>query len=266
VFKTLNAKDLQEPWTRWFLYGDTGTGKTTAAATFPRPLFLVPVNEKSVTVLAGYNVPFLLIKDWSSPFDETNGVGGMNPVLQRIETEYRRDPNAFPYDTIVAEGLTHLAELIKDELTQGSKVSMDVQKYDKITSYFRNIHARLSNLETHLVFCALAQLDEKTERGDAYLSKKVREVIPSSCDVYAYLTATDRGTDKNGNQLPKEHKMYTQSRGQWKARSRCKRLPALIQNFNFNDIKHLLSNVIDGAPVVVDTPTQVDGEPVAVGV
>jgi AAA domain len=255
MFKTLNTKTMDEPWTRWFLYGDTGTGKTTAASTFPRPLFLVPVSEKSVTVLAGRNVPYLLVRDWSSPFDQAHGIGGMNQILQTIEMEFKRDPNAFPYDTIVAEALTHLAELFKDELTQGSKISMDVQKYDKLTSYFRGVHARLSQLDTHVVYCALAQVDEKTEKGDAYLSKKIKEIIPSSCEVYGYLTATDKGKDKNGNPNPKEHKMYTTPHGQWKARTRFKRLPPVIKNFNFNDIKHLLVNIVD------DEPAEVTPEP-----
>lgn len=248
MFKTLSTKDLDEPWTRWFLYGDTGTGKTTAAASFPRPLFLVPVNEKSVTVLSGRKFPYVLIKDWSAPFEESKGVGGMNAVLQRIEMEYKRDPNAFPYDTIVAEALTHLAELFKDELTQGSKVSMDVQKYDKLTSYFRGMHARLSQLDTHVVYCALAQVDEKTSRGDAYLSKKIKEIIPSSCEVYAYLTAADKGKDKNGIPLPKDYKMYTTPHGEWKARTRYRNLPPVMHNFKFDDIKHLLVNTVEEEP------------------
>lgn len=242
MFKTLNTKDLQEPFTRWFLYGDTGTGKTTAAATFPKPLFLCPIVENSVTTLSGRNVPYLLVKDWSSPFNESTGVGGMNAILQRIENDYNKDKFAFPFLTIVTDGLTHLAELFKDELTEGAKVSMDVQKYDKLTTRFRNIHARLSNLEMHVVYCSLAQVDDNTKSGDAYLSKKVKEIIPSSCEVYAYMTAVDKGKDKNGNPRPKEHKMYTTPHGQWKARTRYKRLPSIIHNFNFNDIKHLLGN------------------------
>lgn len=246
MFKTLNAKDMKSPWTRWFIYGDTGTGKTSAASTFPRPLFLIPEIENSIATLSGLNFPYIIIKDWSSPFNESLGTSGMNAILQRIEMEYNKDPNAFPYDTIIPDGVTHLAELICDELTQGSKVSMDQQKYGKLTAYFRNMHARLSRLQLHTVYCALAHTDE-AQKGSAYLSKKASMILPASCEVYAYMRATggDGKKDGQGREIPKRCFMHTQPYSTYIARTRYKRLPAVIEDFRFDAVKGLLINSVE---------------------
>ncbi len=243
MLPTLNTKNLEEPYTRWFIYGDTRSGKTSAAATFPRPLILVPQNENSVTTLAGRKFDYLIVKDRSSPFNEKVGMGGMDAILKRIETEYHKDPNAFPYDTIVCDALTHYAELVQDEMTQGAKVAMDVQKYNLVTAHFRNIHARLTNMQVNVVYCALSKIDEKSDKGDAYLSKKVAEILPSSCEVYAHMTVKDQGRDKDGKDLPRIYTMHTRTHGVWKAGTRFHRLPPTIQNFDYNKIKHLLTNL-----------------------
>lgn len=243
MIPTLNTQNLEEPYTRWFIYGDTRSGKTSAAATFPRPLFLIPQNENSVTTLAGRNINYLIVKDRSSPFNPKTASGGMDAILKMIETDYNKDPNAFPYDTIVADALTHYAELVQDEMTQGAKVAMDVHKYNLLTAHFRSIHARLTNMQVNVVYCALSKVDEKTDKGDAYLSKKIAEILPSSCEVYAHMTVKDQGKDKDGKERPRIYTMHTRTHGVWKAGTRFRRLPAEIQNFDYDKIKHLLSNL-----------------------
>lgn len=236
MLTTLNTNTLgQEPWVRWFLYGDTGSGKTSAAATFPRPLFLVPKSENSVTTLGGRNFPFFQIVDRSSPLK--GGIGGLEKILSAIETDYEKDPGNFPFDTIVFDAMTHYAELVLDELTEGNKVPMDRQKYERLAAHFRNIHARLSEMQIHVVYCALAKWDEKTDKGSAYLSGKSGDIIPSACEVYAHMTVKDQG---KGN--PQLFTMHTQTHQGWKARTRLNRLPAEITNFHFDKVRSLLSN------------------------
>ena len=68
-------------WVRWFMYGATGSGKTTAAATFPAPLFIVPKNEMSVVTLAGRNVPYIEVTDRAS----------MGAAIAYIKTQYAKN-------------------------------------------------------------------------------------------------------------------------------------------------------------------------------
>lgn len=241
LFETLNTETLQSPWTRWFIYGDTGSGKTTAAATFPRPIFLVPQSENSVTTLAGQKFPYIQIVDKSSPY--AKGVGGMVAALTALEALYAHSLDNFPYDTIVVESMTHYMELVQDELTEGNRTPMDPNKYGKLAAHVRNIHARLSNMQVHVVYTALGKWDEKSEKGSPYLSGKTGDLLPSACEVYAHMTVKDRG--KGNTPL---YTMHTHTHGGWKARTRINRLPAEIQNFNFKNIAHLIQTE---APQVV---------------
>src|ERR1051325_4596977 len=130
---TLSAKNalaLTLPWTHWFFYGDTGSGKTRAASTFPRPIFLVPQNEGSIVTLQGLDIPYYEITDMGSPL--VNGTGGMNRALDEIEALYAEGPDAFPFDSIVVESLSHYSDLVQEELTGGATRPMDQFKWGQL--------------------------------------------------------------------------------------------------------------------------------------
>lgn len=232
----LNTKDLDVPWTRWFIYGATGSGKTTLASKFPRPLFLVPKTENSVTTLAGLNFPYITIKDRSSPF--ADGVGGLDASLAAIEKWYNKDPNNFPFETIIVESITHYMELVIDELTQGTKVQMDQGKYGILAGHMRNIHTRLSQMQCHIVYIALDKVDEKSGKGEPYLPGKTGDLLPSACEVFAHLVRKN-----NGKNNPDTFELHTKEHAIWQARSRLQRLPPCIVNFDWSQVQHLLTNI-----------------------
>ena len=105
ILSAKNATALIQPWTHWFFYGESGSGKTVNASSFPRPLFLVPQNEGSIATLRGRDIPYYEITDMGSPLQ--NGVGGMNRALDEVEALYNEAPDQFPFDTTVIENLSH---------------------------------------------------------------------------------------------------------------------------------------------------------------
>ena len=155
-----NAKNIVAPWTHWFLYGDSRSGKTRSCATFPRPVFLVPYNEQSITTLRGMDVAYYEVTGMKG--DVTNGSGGLENILLELENEYYRDPNEFPYETVVLESISHYSDLVADELTRGGKVFMDQAKWGQFLSHFRNIQARLRNMEVHAVLPRSPRLTKPT--------------------------------------------------------------------------------------------------------
>lgn len=230
--KTKNAVDLTSPWTHWFLYGPTGCGKTTAAATFPRPLFIVPQNEGSIATLRGRDFPYFEVVDMSSALRD--GTGGMVRVLDAIEKLYHKDPNDFPFDTIVIESLSHYADLCIEELTDGSAKQMDQYRWGRLTSHMRNLQKRLRQLDVHAVFTAL----ETTDVGDngvvvgkPLIQGQAAIKLPSACDVIGFMTAS------SGEKV--KHTMHLRQYKSYAARSRFP-LPAKIDNFNFEKVEHLL--------------------------
>lgn len=244
-----NTATIDVPWSHWFIYGDTGSGKTTIASTFPRPLFLVPKNESSMITLSGRNYPYIMILDRSSPFrarraDDLNDYseGGLDAVLTVIEDNLEASikqgkPELFPYDTIVVESITHYCDLVQDELTEGSTLNMDQPRWGKLAAHLRNVHTRLRQMDLHVVLTALANTAKESKEGGPAIPGSMAEKLPSACDVIAYAEVTDMGKDK-----PQKHVLHFRQRKQFFARSRFAHLPAQMENFSFEKVKHLLVN------------------------
>jgi AAA domain len=251
--KFLNTNTLTAPWTRWFIYGDTGTGKTEIASSFPRPLFLVPRSEMSVTTLSGRNFPYLTVIDKSSAYSERTCSGGLTSIIDNLEAMYKKDAVNFPFDTIVLESVTHYMGMVISELTDGHKAQMDPGRYGKLYNHLSNIHGRFTNMDIHLVYTALAKWDEDTSKGGPLLPGQTKDMLPSACDVFAYTTAEDQGSDKNGKK-PLKYSLHTRGYKGYQARTRFRGMPASIVDFQFAKIQHVIETVgtTDLGSVVVE--------------
>jgi len=235
-----NAKDILAPWVHFFLYGDTGSGKTMAASTFPRTLFLVPQNENSITTLRGRDVPYYEIIDMSSPVNA--GVGGMIPVLEEIEKAYDQGPDAFPFDTIVIESISHYADLCIEEMSKGNALQMDQQKWGRLGSHFRNLQTRLRKLDCHVVFTALAKASIIADAedggartpGSPLIQGQTALKLPSACDVIGYCE------EYRPNAKDMKYRVHFRKYQTFPARSRFSRMPAVVESFDFKKIEDFL--------------------------
>lgn len=215
------------------------SGKTTAAATFPNPVFLVPKTENSILTLRGLDAAYYEVTDVASKV--VNGRGGMTRILDELINEYKADPQTFPYETIVLESVSHYSDLVQEHITGGGKVAMDQQKWGLFTSHFRNIHTRLRDLQCHIVYTALADLQEKkdgTVIGGPLLSGASRLKLPSACDGIGYCETF------GGKKDTQEYRCHFQKYRQFDARTRFKGVPAVVAPFNFAEIEqHILQGV-----------------------
>jgi AAA domain len=193
MLKPKNAIDLVSPWSSFLFYGAGGSGKTSVAATFPRPLFLIPVNEQSIVTLRGLDFPYYEVLDMSSQFKEATGQGGMRALIDMIVAEYNRDPKNFPYDTIVVDALSHYCELVADEISKGGTMVMDQRHWGQMGGHLRDIQVKLSKCQVHTVFTTLAETKEIGEnkfRGRPMLYGKTAEILPTSCGTIGYMETT----------------------------------------------------------------------------
>lgn len=260
--KTLNAKGLK-PWTHWFFYGRTRTGKTTAAATFPRPFFIIPKNEGSITSLMGRDIPYVIVTKPYGAFNESTGEGGLlalrdkegnmsKPgILDMLEKEYQANPGAFPYDTLVFDAMSHYQDMVIEHLTDGDTRQMDQLRYGKLSGHFRHVHLRLRNMGVHVVFIALDQLKThegavKITEGSPMISGKGGYLLPSSCDVIAYF-------QRVGN----VHRAHMRNFSSYAAGSRFPGMPAYVDNFNFAELEpYTLGEVPPPKPTATNNKQQ----------
>lgn len=254
IYSTKAVKGV-DPYTAWFLYGGTGSGKTRAAATFPKPFFWVPDNENSHLSLRDRDLPYTILgKENGRRVKVRQQVASNLAELKKManeadaylarayeaddagETEkadefFAKADKAFPYQTIVTESLTHLNELLVEEIGAGgtgaSKGKMDQQKWGELATFYRNMNNALRSLPVHVVYTSLDTFDADSETGLPYISGKTARVLPSACDVVGYC---EEASGPKGESVYRIHFRRYRAR---EARSRFATLPRFVDNFDF---------------------------------
>lgn len=261
-----SSNEIVMPWTAWFLYGDSGSGKTRAAASFTRPLFIVPANENSQLTLAQLKeqkIDFVIVgkradgtvvgvrahyseiltelekrsQQMRAKFAEATKARNAGDEAKAAMLEAEADL-LFPWQTIVLESLTHLGDLLVDDVSDYGRKKMDQQQWGVISTFLRTIHSRVRNLDVHMVYTALAkaQVGEKGEviSGGPNIIGSLAEKLPSACDVVAYLEELPgSGRDASGKLNPSTYRVFLRKYRWWLARTRFGDFPDYMDNFNF---------------------------------
>jgi len=241
------------------IYGETGSGKTKLASTFPDPLFLVPANEGSELTLLGTDFPFVKIgrDDNGKPMAARHHMG---LVLETLETRHAKmlkcyaeasatdsdderaaleaaAVEAFPWQTIVVESLSHYCDMLVEDLSRGGTKSMDMQAWGALGSHLRSVHARLRNFDCHVVFTALAKLVEGASggavAGKPNITGQMADKLPSACDVIGYCETMPGGTKG----APRIFRTHFEKYKQFPARSRFPGFPKFADNFTFAQVQ-----------------------------
>lgn len=236
TFAAKNTKNLTAPWTSWFFYGDSRSGKTSIAATFPKPLFIVPQNEGSHKTLLGRDIDYVEVTGATHPFNPKTGVGGMQAILQDLKALYLKDPNKFPYDTIVVDALSHYTDLALADFA--SKGADNRQVYGKLGDHLREINNVLRSMDVHVVYIALASMSEVNENathqvGGPLIPGKTQFKLPAACEMLGYVEAGS-GKDKRYRVHFERYKCFI-------AGARFGKLPRVIENFDFTEIEQYLT-------------------------
>ena len=232
MIKITSVEKLKPTYAHWFFYGKTRAGKTRAAATFPRPLFIVPHQEGShVSLMGRKDIDFILVH--ASHGEEKRvsvdpGVAySMNSIISDLESRHERAARLwqkgtaeadaegdalFPWETIVIESIGHYTDLLQEELTRQNRLDMDQQKWGKLGAHLRSLHARLRSLPVHVVFIALAV--EKYDRKGDLLSGgpafpgQMNYKLPSACECVVYMACRD-GKGKGASRYKAHFQTHT---------------------------------------------------------
>lgn len=234
----IKTKTLSDPYTRWFLYGASGAGKTQAASTFPVPLFIVPRSENSHVTLMGRDFDVVLIEDRASL---VRVIQELEERVERAQDLWARDTDdaiaradeIFPWQTIVVESLSHYCEMLVEDISRGGAKRMDQQQWGLLSSHLRNVHQRLSLLPVHVVYTALDAAGTEDTAGKPLMTGKNATIIPSACDVIGYCECA---TSKRGTVYRVHFREFQRNI----ARSRFPGLPERVVNFDFAELEKTL--------------------------
>lgn len=216
MIKVTNTKKIRPGYAHWFVYGRMRTGKTRMAATFPNPFYIVPYQEGSHVSLMGRDIDFVLTHGYTGKARQVSGgtAYSMQEVLSHLEACHKKAKalwqkgdedsieagyEAFPWETIVVESITHYTDLVQEELTRGNTLDMDQQKWGKLSAGLRSVHARLRALPVHVVFISLSvehhnQKGELTGGGPAFPGN-MKYKLPSACECVVFMDGIET---KNG--------------------------------------------------------------------
>jgi KaiC/GvpD/RAD55 family RecA-like ATPase len=164
--------------TRWVVYGESGSGKTVLASTFPNPLFLdVEDGTASITL------PFASwrVSDWNDIFE----------ALAWLTSDPEHD-----FQTVVIDSLNELQLIsMRHIITNYSSVRRaydslpSVSDYGKMLDDVDRVVRILKSLPMHVVF--LAQVQNREYETDAVrpqlVGKNTATNVARMMDVIAYL-------------------------------------------------------------------------------
>lgn len=163
-----------------FVYGKSRVGKTTFAATFPKPVFLVAGVEGNEATLSQHEGVIVVV---------IKSVQDMEDALTALQTDARLKQCR----TIVVDSLTFYMDMWIAEVIRKKK-SMEIQDWQKLDLHvMKHLVPTLHSLNKHVVWIALEQETRKGDMitgGTPMLYGKAPQKVPATTDLIVHLNKT----------------------------------------------------------------------------
>lgn len=162
----------------WAIYGRSGSGKTTFAASFPKPILLIDIRDQGTDSIADHeDIDVVEIESWE----------------QLEEVYYYLRDNPKKYKTVVVDTITQLQQLCledaigaktKDKSRVGDWGSMTRRDWGTVSGLMKDWIVNLRNLPLEVVFLAQEKVttvdDDADDNPDNMITPEVgAHVMPS---------------------------------------------------------------------------------------
>lgn len=215
------------------IYGNSGTGKTCFATSFPTPLWFCDFDGKVSSAANFWRAkdPKRLEGISYENFSGYQAQGGIR-VFQKFDAMLRELETKCPFKTVVLDSLTTFTDALMQHVIQENpntkRFNRDtpvLQDYGLLNQYFKTVMRRLLALPTNLVVVGHIKVTEDQITGETIhrpaLSGQLPELLPVLFqEVYRSYTET-----KDGKAL---YLAQTRSNGKYMARTEAPSMPPII--------------------------------------
>jgi len=195
---------------RALVAGAASSGKTTFAASAPRPLFISDATE------GGYKTLFNMDPQWwwdpaippdvwviENAMKVGNRESDIAMILARLEKA--KFDNRFPWRTIVIDPLSIYVDRVLAELEAAPNGKDKRQLYGDLASHLKNLLNRFHALPANILW-----LCHTKQEGGLAIAGQMGEKFPSFCD-FKWLTFANPGVPGQ----PPVYELHTQPFRQW---------------------------------------------------
>lgn len=166
------VKDIIRPRS-WCIYGRSGTGKTTYAATFPSPILLLDIRDRGTDSVSDH---------------DSLDVRDIDVMDELEETYYFLKKNPREYKTIVIDTATQLQQMFMEEVggnkkrAPGEWGSLSRRQFGDVAAMMKEWvlnYRNLTDLGMEIVFIAQERTSSVDDDGDKDENLLVPEVGPA---------------------------------------------------------------------------------------
>ena len=164
------TKDNTTPSLVLCVYGTGGIGKSTLAATAPKPIYFDAENGTKAFGIRGIHIPVIQVRTWEEI------IGAWTSVANNPD-----------YETIIMDPLGKFMDMLVEYVSHGG--SMSLPKWGEAKTKFRKFINAVKDSGKHIVFVAHDDFNKNDEKLVYFpkIAVNMSDELTNLCDIVAYM-------------------------------------------------------------------------------